>query len=1113
MTALASAEVASLMAEVLKLKDFAVEDDFLTSGGDSLRVVQLAVRIAERLGDPIDARGFAALVTGIFDRRTAASIAPLTGELTAAPVAAAPQPSEPATLSAQQHQIWIHRRANPDSAAYNVVNVFDLVGPVDSGSLETALRSVAGRHPALLTALDTHAGLPATSRHDPEGISVVVAPRASGEAAAFATVDTIAATPFSFGELPIRCHLVPYGSGEAHLLMFVIDHASCDGWSMPIFYRELSVLYGGARLPDPPPTPAAVRHAGDAAEWADRLRPIPPPLDLDPTVSRGVRDFAGAVHYTMLAPDLVDQLRAWLAARSATLFMGLMTCFQLALSDLTGRSRFLLGVPVANRGGQHSERAVAYLANTMVLQAVVEDSSNYAGLLGTVRANVIDGLVHQSAPFMDLVEELRPPRDPTRTPLIDVLFVMQNSAPVALELAGCSVTQRRFDNGTAKFDLTLEAHETGGGVGLRWERAAALSPAIVDSVIARFERHATAMAADLPRLRPPKQPPRPGPPQDRSIGAAFARVASERADQAALVTDNGTTTFAELHLQAAAVAEKLLQQGLGPGSRIGVLHERTPEWVAAAIGTWLAGGIYVPLDPALPDGALKRMISAGGVAHVVASAAAAERAAGLGPPVSLTGEIQALPPGSKLMPPLEAGPAGPAYVVFTSGSTGAARGVIGHHAGLLNRIAWMHNGWPVAEGELGCLRTGIGFIDSLTELLGPMLAGRPSLVVPDSAGRAATELLELLRRHKVSRLVITPSYLRLLLVEFPERFAALTGLSICVVSGERLTADVCIRFYRLQPGAVLLNLYGTSEVAGDVTWYDTRALAPLADPVPIGRPLPGCTVSIEDEQGQPVPGGSEGELVVSGVQVALGYTGAPSPGRASFAERAGVRRFRTGDLGRQRPDGAIEYVGRIDRVVKVRGIAVDPDGVEAMLQELPGVTGAAVIPCHGSDGSWLHAWIEPEADVDAIRAGLLRDAPAHMVPAVISAVPVLPRTPSGKLDYVRLGGPAHQAPAAPAAKLGPLEEAARDVICEVLGVATVGITDNFFSSGGDSLRANRVLARISDRFKLGDLDFASFYREPTVTGLATLVAAELMRGTDPEVSAVVRARLRARGSP
>ena len=1112
-------QVAAMMADVLRASGVAHDADFFELGGDSLRAVLLANRIADWLGAEHDSRVSGGLRSGIFSHPTPNRIVQLVENLSLRPStgpSVETNPSPPLSpLSPQQEQLWLHRRTHPDSAAYNVVNVFDVIGPLDADRLSSAVQRVAERHPALVTALDAGEHCrPCLTVHDPVEIRIQAEPRCADRAEAMGALNRPARMPFAFGQLPIRVHRVPYGRDGASLLMFVLDHACCDGWSMPIFYRELGEAYGGGigQLPPVGSEHGPKRSRLDPAAWAERLLPLPRPLILDDSTRGRSRDFKGRTRYTTLSHDSVNALDGWLADQEATRFTGLMTCFQLALRDVTGRSSFLNGTPFANRLDLGSEGVIGYYANTMVFKAQIGETPSYEALVAKGRSDLVEAVEHQGLAFIDLVSMTNPERSADRTPLIDVMFVMQNTDPVRLCLDGCSAAPLRYDNDTAKFDLTLEAFNGQAGVELRWEWASrTVSARVVDHVVQRFEAHVEAMANRVEVCRnggPRRELPR-APSEDRTIGSEFARVAAEARDRTALIADGRAITFDQLHRRAAAVGEHLMYQAAGPGSRIGVLSERSPELVAAALGIWRIGGTYVPLDPSLGDEYLLKQIEIAQVERVLASPGNEDRALHFGRPISTRGALRESP-RSLGPPPLVVHPDDAAYIVFTSGSAGDPRGVIGHHAGLLNRVGWMNREWPMHDSERGCLRTGIGFIDSLTELLGSLLAGRPSVVVPDRIGRDAAKMLHLLREQDVSRMVITPTHLQVLVSDFPDRFAELTPLRVCVVSGERLPADLCNRFYDLLPESVLLNLYGSSEVAGDVTWFNTSSCGTAVDPVPIGEPLTGCTVRIEDDRGRPVPDGEEGELVVGGAQVALGYTDTAPPQESRFiTTESGDRLFRTRDLVRRLPDGMIVYSGRRDRAVKVRGTSVHLDGVESVLEELPGVARAAAIAIDLPAGTRVEAWVESHETSETLRRELTSRVPGPMVPASIHPVTVLPRTRSGKLDYSALRGTSSAGsppvespqdhPPVRTPPSGPVEEGAHRVFCDVLGLENVGRTDDFFSMGGDSLAANRVLSRMCKEHGLADLDFNTFYENPTVAGLALLTATELVRTADPRV--------------
>jgi len=568
----------------------------------------------------------------------------------------------------------------------------------------------------------------------------------------------------------------------------------------------------------------------------------------------------------------------------------------------------------------------------------------------------------------------------------------------------------------------------------------------------------------------------------------------------AFLFDRQRLTYEHLNRRANQVARHLQSLGATRGTLVGVCLDRSLDIGVALLGILKAGAAYVPLDPGYPSPHLALMLEDSGVATVLTHERLAERVSGVDQVICMDRDgarFDDLDTGNL---PHTTTAADPAYVIYTSGSTGRPKGVVGVHRGAVNRFAWMWRAYPFAAADVCCHKTSLNFVDSLSEIFVPLLQGVPTVIVPDDAAKDPRRLIDLLAATGVTRLVLVPSLLRdiLALDDVSDR---LRGLRLCVSSGEALSIDLCRRFYERVPNAVLLNLYGSTEVSADVTVFDTGRLPADARTVPLGRPIDNTELYIVDETLRRVPVGLPGELCVSGAGLARGYLNLPELTaerfvRNPFATAADARMFRTGDRARYLPDGTIEFLGRLDQQVKIRGFRVELGDVEAAVAAHPDVAQAVVVARDEDEGDVrLIAFVVPKdartESMAYVRSFCRERLPEHMVPWAVVALPSLPLTSSGKIDRRALPATERAWPIpAGGSSVGPrtkIETQLVGIWQETLGIAQVGVTDDFFDLGGHSLLAARLTAQIDKAFGR-QLPVSALAGAPTIEQLADLLS-------------------------
>lgn len=593
----------------------------------------------------------------------------------------------------------------------------------------------------------------------------------------------------------------------------------------------------------------------------------------------------------------------------------------------------------------------------------------------------------------------------------------------------------------------------------------------------------------------------------QSVSRLFEQQVERTPSALALVFERQQVTFRELDRRANQLARYLRRRGVGTETLVGVGMERSPAMVVGLLGILKAGGAYVPLDPAYPTERLAFMLEDARPAVLLTQEHLRTRFPAHKQVVCLDSDWPTIAQESDEPVAEDTGGENLLYALYTSGSTGMPKGVAGTHRAAINRFSWMWTTYPFAPGEVCCQKTSLSFVDSVWEIFGPLLQGICSVIIPDVVVRDPQHLLQTLAAHTVTRIVLVPSLLRVLLDTTPDLQNRLPALKHWVCSGEALPVELARRFQERMPYSVLLNLYGSSEVAADVTCYDVRQYQPSLASIPIGRPIANTRIYVLDEQMQPVPVGEPGELYAGGDGLARGYLHRPELTATRFVPdpfsgKAGARLYKTGDWVCYLPDGNIEYLGRLDHQVKLRGMRVELSEIEAVLARHPAVRQVVVMAREDVPGETrLVAYVvsrEEPAVLDDLRDHVLRSLPDYMLPSAFVLLDALPLTPNGKVDRQALPAPDQSRPALPSifvAARTPLEEAIAGIWSDLLEVRQVGIHDNFFALGGHSLLAMQVISRLRAIFEV-EVPLQRFLDEPTVAQLAAL----LQQGQDGALS-------------
>nr|WP_147484278.1 non-ribosomal peptide synthetase [Streptomyces albidoflavus] len=1057
----------------------------------------------------------------------------------------------PLPLSFAQQRLWFMEEYEQGSAENNSGLSLRLTGALDVPALRAALNAVVARHEALRTTFTAVEGVARQTVRPPAPVPFryldLTAEHATEEAAETACdllFATELAAPYDLENGPlVRALLVRTGAGSAeegaaggtYRFLLGMHHIVTDGASMEIVLRELGAGYAAALHPERAaarPAPLAVqyadfaawqraRFAGDAldrhaAYWQEQLTGIQPlelPTDRPRTAAAGD---AGAVHTFDLPEEVADGLRALGRERGASLFVTLTALTQLLLARRSGQDDIAVGTAVPGRERAEVEPLVGFFVNILVLRSRLDAGLPFTAYLDQVRETVLAAFDHQDVPFERLVELVAPERDTSRTPLVQSMVVLQNTPAEPAAFEGLRVERGQLARASSPYEVSWEfvegAAQDGGGplhCAIEYRTAlfdaatvermgrhfAALARAVVTDPAVRLDEAAPVAGAELAGLLADGSGADRPEAAEGSIPGRFAEQAARTPDAPALTSGDEQLTYAALDARANQLAHHLIASGVRPEDPVAVCLPRTTDLVVAALAVLKAGGVHLPVDPALPRERVAWMLAESRVRTVVTTDTLAGLVTAPGTPgeeapavvrVDLVRERTAALP--RTAPQVALTGAHAAYVIHTSGSTGRPKAVLGLHGGLLSRWAWFADRYPEERDAVVLAKSSVGFLDSVTELLGTLVHGGHVVLAPDEAVKDPFALAELVRRHRVRRLTLVPSLLAVLLDETDP--AALASCTTWVSSGEPLSRPLAARFRAKLPHARLLNLYGSSEISAD-------SLAWEADggDVRVGTPLWNTHVRVLDARLAPVPAGVPGELYVAGAGVARGYTNRPGHTAERFVADpfgSGARLFRTGDLVRWAADGTLEHLGRADDQVKVRGFRIEPGEIEAALRAHPDVADAAAAVREDAEGTArIAGYLVPAPGrtlptARDLRELVRRSLPDYMVPAAFVALDALPATASGKLDRRALPTPVWSESAAYVAPAPGTQTALAAVWAEVLGVERVGAEDDFFALGGHSLLATRVISRV--RTGLGaHLAVRDLFDAPRLADLAEAV--------------------------
>lgn len=1143
-----------LCAEVLRVERVGMQDNLLVLGADSIKLAQIVARVRESFNVEVPVRllfekpKVADLISSI------ESFQPGEAGTLQEPIELVPRTGR-LPLSFSQERIWFFHQLNPDSLAYNFQSTIRFRGLLDTGCLERSLTEIVRRHEIYRTTFENVEGQPTQCIHPPAALSLPIVDlseiaESEQQTMAGRWCEQEFQTHFDLTRLPlVRWTLLKFNQND-HVLVHMDHHLVHDGWSFNVFLREMVEIYSAFSADQPSPLPELpIQFAdfamwqrrslqGSAAEpqlayWQRQLSGMPALLELPADHSRPKsQTYRGRAPRTELPLDLCRSLRRLSRQQGNTLFMTMFTGFVILIHRYTHRTDVPIGTFFANRRRCESESLIGMILNNVVIRTSLASDPTVSELFRQVRDLILEATGNQDVPFDQVVHSVKVRRDPSFNPLFQITFgfhdePMPEKGPPGLDIEVTPV----ISNGSAKFDLGvivvpnsaqrigLNQGSEADGLTMIWEYNGDLfDEATITRMTANFTRLLAAMVTDsemristLPLLttkerrqllldwsRTTVDRSRP-----QGVHELFERQAESTPDAVAVVLEGEQLTYAELNTRANQLAHYLCALGIGSKALIGLCVERSLEMIVGILGILKTGGIYVPLDPEYPHERLAFMLADARIPMVLTQVSLLDRLPGLsGQVICLDRDWQTIRAQSSDNAGNGLIPEDIAYVIYTSGSTGEPKGVAVPHSAISRNCRIMAGHYRLRCSDRVLQFSRFSFDQSLDQILLPLSCGA-SVVLPGGNVVDPVQLTTILSRHKITVMNLPPAYWRQWVQVLSDRGAQAYHpvLRLVIVGGDVITSD-SVRMWNdlsISQSIELLNAYGPTEATVTATTYAIRG-DPESEVVPIGRPIPGRSTYILDRHLQPVPIGVAGELHIGGTLLARGYLDRPQLTAEKFvpdpfSDDPEARLYKTGDLARYRPDGNIEFLGRLDQQVKIRGFRIELEEIEAVLRLHPGVS-EAVVNVHEPNrgGKRLAAYVVADSDLvpadSELRRFLKQKLPDYMLPSVFMQLDALPLTPNGKVDRKALPDP----------KKGRPEELKRDFVgarteveqklvdiwSELLGVERVGVNNNFFELGGHSLIAMQINDRIRSMLNT-ELPLRTLFELPTIRELAEVI--------------------------
>jgi amino acid adenylation domain-containing protein len=1047
-------------------------------------------------------------------------------------------------LSFEEEGLWLVDQLEPNSALYSIPFGLRLKGALDVMVLQRCLSEILERHEALRTRFELEGGRPVQVVAPAAPLEMPLVdlsgmPGGERENEVQRLCKAEAQRPFDLKkDILFRARLFRLASTD-HLLFLNVHHIVSDGRSVNLLVRELTILYEAfVDGKSSPLAPLPIQYAdyaiwqrerlqGEAWEkqlgyWRKKLEGIPGLLELPADRPRpAVSSYRGAQVSRELPQALANGLNEFTRREGTTLFIMLLAAFQALLQRYTGQADMPVGTPIAGRNWKGMEDLVGFFVNTLVLRGDLSGDPSFRTLLNRTQEMALEAYAHQDVPFELLIKELQPKRNASYSPLFQVMLVFLELSPETTRCAGLEITTLILNSGTSKFDFTLSIRKRGDALQLVAEYNTDLFDArTIERMLGHYQKLLEGVISNpdekisrLPLLTEEEKrlilvkwnQTEVDYPKDLCAHELVQKQAERMPEAIAAAFEDKTLTYRELNSRANQLARHLQALGVGPDSLVGICVERSLEMVIGVLAILKAGGAYVPLEPEYPKERLAFMVEDSGVAvlltkaHLVATL----------PPCSarlirLDADWPAIAEVSAAEVESAVTPENVAYMIYTSGSTGRPKGAMNTHRGIVNRLLWLQDVFPLTPSDRLLQKTPFSFDVSVGELLGPLIAGARLVVARPGGQRDPAYLAQMIAQEKITVMHFVPSLLQMLVQQEGLKDLG-SSLKYVFCGGEIMSLKLQEQFFSVLE-AELTNLYGPAEASVDSTYWRCKRNSSQTC-VPIGRPIANMKAYVLDRQLQPVPVGVIGELHVSGAGLARGYhkrleLTAEKFIANPFSTDPGSRLYKTGDLARYLPDGSIEYVGRIDHQVKIRGYRVELGEVEEVLNQHAGVLNSAAVVREDNPGNKLLVayLVSRNGPISSpeLREFLRARLPDYMVPAAFVTVPALPLNPNGKVDRNALPRPEFE----PADKSAPPATLPEIILAriwrEVLGLKQVSVHDNFFESGGHSLLAVQLIGRINKSLNL-NLPIPVFFQNPTIRGLAAALDWENHSKREPKL--------------
>ncbi|WP_159100124.1 non-ribosomal peptide synthetase [Streptomyces lunaelactis] len=1128
--------IADIWREVLGLDQVGVHDDFFHLGGHSLHAVQMVSRVARKLNGELTVRD-------MFNAPTIALLA----EVLASGESGAVMPLVPRNdcstvlpLSFAQQRLWFLDQLEPGSAEYVIPFGFEVKGALDLAALETAFSGLVARHEVLRTRFVTGAdGEPVQIVDGPWQVKAEIADLArvadpvEREAAAREVLDVKAGEAFDLTSGRLLRTAVVRLEERRHLLMVAIHHIVADGWSVSVLADELRELYAAAIENREADLPSLVVQYGDFALWQRQwLTPDSEERQLDywrqnlagvealelpadrprPSVRSGAGD---AVIFT-IPTTTAEGLRKLASQQSASLFMAGLAGFQAVLSRWSRQDDIAVGTPIAGRNRAEVEDLVGFFVNTLVMRSDLASNPSFEALLGQVRETALGAYAHQDLPFERIVEDLAPERDLSRNALFQVMFALQNVPDGTWTLPGLTLDTIEVATHASKFDLTLFLTEQSDG---SLEAEIVYSTELFDrTTVQRLAGHYANLlgAAIADPARPvgeldllseqereellvgfndttvPYQ-------EGMTIQALVEEQVVRTPDAPAVVFGDVDLSYAELNARANQLAHHLMGRGIGAEDLVTVCVDRGPDMIVALLGVMKAGAAYVPLDPDYPAARLEFMLNDTRAPLVITQAHLADRLPETAAQLLIDTDWVTVATQPDTNPTPQSGPDNLAYIIYTSGSTGTPKGVMIQHQGVVNYLRFLTGTVFSGQNPGQLLQTvSISYDASVREIFGGLASGALLRIMPTGSMGDPKTYLEVAESTAVRKIFSCVPSAYLALVQTAAEYEIDLSLDTVLLSGESPTLLASEQARVHASAKEVINHYGPTETTMTAVFHRHHR---ITDGNVAGRPIANVQALVMDRFGGLAPVGVPGELWIGGPGVARGYWNQPDLTEACFvphpfSQDPDARVYRTGDLVRWLPDGNIDFLGRIDRQVKLRGLRIELGEIEAGLAAHEDVANVTVIVREDTPGDKrLVGYCVPaagrELSIADLRARLRESLPAYMVPAWFVFLDALPLTPNGKVDRRALPQPDGSRPGADADYVAPRNETERIIAgiwSEVLGLDRIGVHDNFFHLGGHSLYAVQAILRVAKKLNV-ELTVRDMFISPTIAQMGEAVAA------------------------